>query len=178
MGESPKHPKIIHRTSEASSTLIIGGMEGKVKYTSNWEKVDGGKGVSCRTWKIEDVDADFDGADIKILKGGHTPVQLVKAANVVVDAPETGKAFCAVMDTDSKIYVNYFDGKNKEQMVWSEGMVISWIAETDVRLTEFESPSFSDEMFENISEDNHEVNGLPLEEYLQTVELLRKKVNS
>lgn len=175
MGENPIYPKIIDRPDSDNTDLSLGEMKGKVKYTSDWENVDGGKGVSCRTWVIENVDSDVDGADILILEGGYTPIQLVKAANVVVDAPEEGKAFSVVMDRDSTIYVNYFDGK-ENQMVWSEGMIITWIAETDVRLTEFESPSFSDDMFENIAEETPRVNDLPMDKYLQTVRELRKKV--
>lgn len=176
MGENPKYPKIIERPDPDNTELLLGEMKGKIKYTSDWESVEGGKGVSCRTWVIEGVDSDVDGADIEILEGGYTPIQLVKAANVVVDAPEEGKAFSVVMDTDSKIYVNHFDGQEKNQMVWSEGMVITWIAETDVRLSEFESPSFSDGMFENITEDTSRVNNLPMDKYLQTVKELRSSV--
>lgn len=176
MGENPKYPKVISRGSPDDSSLMIGETGSEVEYTSGWEGVEGGRGVKCRTWKIKNLEADVDGADIVIEAGGFTPVQLVKVAEVVVDAPEEGKAYCCVMDTDGTIYVNYFDGEEKSQMVWSKGMVIFWIAETEVRLTEFESPSFNPEMFATVPEDATEYQGIPMTEYLEVVRDLKGKV--
>lgn len=171
MGENPKFPKII--TRPGGEAISIGGMDSKVEYTSDWEKVDGAVGVSCRTWKIKNVDTNVDGADIIIEAGGHTPIQFIQAAEVVVDAPEEGEAFCCVMDTDGQIYVNHFDGTEKSQMVWSRGMIVCWVAQSKVRLTEFESPSFNEKMFINIPDDTIRFRGRPMSEYLKIVKNLK-----
>lgn len=176
MSENPKYPKVIGRDNLDDSSLVIGETRSEVEYTSGWEKVEGGRGVKCRTWRIKDLEADVDGADIVMEAGGFTPVQLVQVAEVVVDAPEKGRAYCCVMDTDGTIYVNYFDDEEKSQMVWSKGMIIFWIAETEVRLTEFESPSFSPEMFATVPEEVAEFQGLPMTEYLRVVKDLKGKV--
>ena len=184
MGENPIYPKLIKRPNTSDTQLNIGEMRGEVEYTSDWEVVEGGFGVSCRTWIIKGVIADVDGADIKIKpdiknkKPGYTPIQLVQSANVVVDAPESGKAYCVIRDTDGIVYVNYFDQEPKEQMVLSKGMVICWIAETEVRLTEFESPMFNSEMFMNIPDDLDVVNNLPLTEYREIVNDLRGSIKT
>ncbi len=170
MGENPKYPKIIDRTD---TELRIDGLTGEVEYTSNWDNVEGGKGVNCRTWRIKNGKADVDGADIIIEAGGYTPIQKVKSAEVVVDAPESGECWCVVMDTDGEIYVNYFDDKEKFQMVWSEGMIVCWIAKTEVKLTEFESPSFNDNMFENLDEETLENGNDKMFRYLKMVKDLR-----
>lgn len=170
MGENPKYPKIIVRTD---TKLRIDGLTGEVEYTSNWDNVEGGKGVKCRTWRIKNGEANVDGADIIIEAGGYTPIQKVKSAEVVVDAPETGECWCVIMDTDGEIYVNYFDDTEKGQMVYSEGMIVCWIGKTEVKLTEFESPSFNDGMFENLDEEILENGDDKMPEYLRTVRVLR-----
>ena len=177
MTDNPMFNKIIARGDNGD--LDIGGMKGKVEYTSDWQPVDGGKGVTCRTWRIKDADADVDGADIKIDKGGYTPIQLVNAANVVVDAPEFGKGYC-VMTKDEKIHTSYFDGSTKKQMVWEKGMVIAWVAAESMGLTEFESPAFSDAMFSNIPDEQKTIKEyprLPLEKFRTEVNRLKKLVN-
>lgn len=156
---NPIFPKIINRGNDGD--LSIGGMKGKVEYTSQWDPVEGGKGATCRTWKIQGVDADVDGADIKIEKSGNTPIQLVNAANVVVDAPEFGKGWCCIMAPDGKMHTNYFDDSSKKQMVWDKGMLIVWVAKEPMGVTEFESPAFNEGMFINISDDQGSVSGYP-----------------
>jgi len=176
MSDNPIFGKLLTRSE--NSDLMVGEMKGQVEFTSGWEPVEGGKGVTCRTWVIKNVDADVDGADIKIEKGGYTPIQLVNAAQVVVDAPEIGKGYCCVMTKDGKIHTNFFDGSEKKQMVWEKSMVISWIAKEDMALTEFESPTFHDEMFINIPDEQNEIEGRSLAEYRKEVNRLRNLVES
>ena len=179
MIDNPIFNKIVSRNDNGG--LEIGGMKGKIEFTSEWQPGDGGKGVTCRTWRIKGVDADVDGADIKIDKGGYTPIQLVNAANVVVDAPEFGKGYCCVMTPDEKIHTSYFDGSTKKQMVWGKGMVIAWVAAESMGLTEFENPAFSDAMFINIPDEQETVKEyphLPLEKFRTEVNRLKKLVNN
>lgn len=173
MSENPIHPKTIERLNAPEETILFDRQDYDVTFTSDWVKVEGAKGVACRTWKIEGVETNVDGADIIIEAGGYTPIQLVQAAEIVVDAPEAGEAWCVVMDTDGQIYINYFDGSEKQQMEWGKGMIITWIAKTEVKLTEFESPSFNDDMFATVPEDKDEFQGRPMIEYLKIVKELR-----
>jgi hypothetical protein len=173
--DNPIHHKIVTLDNK-SKTLQLGGLIGEVEYTSDWEKVEGGKDVECRTLKIKRSDINVDGADIIIKAGGYTPIQMVNAVEVVVDAPEKGKAYCCVMDKEGNININYFDGETKQQMVWAEGMTICWIAVTDFRFTEFESPSFNKDMFTNLPEDNSHDPSLSFSEYLMRVNELRERV--
>lgn len=168
-----RFPKIIKR--ENQKNLELGSMRGKVVYTSDWEDVVAGRGVKCRTWEIAGAGVDMDGADITIEAGGYTPIQYVSSAEVVVDSPESGEAYCLVMDPRGQIYINVFDEQKGGQMVFTQGMIITWIAKTDVTLTEFESPKFSDQMFINIPEDTLGFNGTPLSQYMEIVKEFRQK---
>jgi hypothetical protein len=172
MGENPKFPKVINRDRQGTA-LEVFGVKGNVKYTGEWQLVEGGKGVDCRTWEVEGINAKVDGADIRIKAGGYTPIQRVNSVDVVIDTPESGKALCVVMDTDGQIYINHFDDEVKGQMEYTEGMYICWIAETEVELTEFESPSFSEEMFTNIDENTIEPGDIALQKYVALVQSLR-----
>lgn len=176
MPENPISPKLIEREDKDTRVVSFDGSKGKVEYhTGKWDPVAGGRGVTCRTWRLEGGDDGADGADI-IIENGWTPIQRVKAANVVVDAPEEGEGSCCVMDLEGKIHVTPFDSKNKGQMVWSEGMIITWVSKTRLRFTEFEAPSYSDGMFENIPDDSVEFQSLPMAKYLRKVTELRALV--
>lgn len=171
-------PKIIQRDPEGIVLRVL-GMEGEVKYhTGEWETVEGANGVLCRTWMIAGTEDDVDGADIIIKAGGWTPIQLVQAAEIVVDAPETGEGWVVAMDAQGdEVYVNYFDGSEPFQMNWSEGMIICWIAKNEVSLTEFESPAFSEAMFVTVPENVDEFRGRDISKLLETVRFLRGEAN-
>ena len=179
MNENLIFPKIVTRGNPDKTEVSIGGLTGQVEYTSGWGNVEGGKGVTCRTWKVAGSDDSnlADGADIKIEAGGYTPVQLVKSARVVVDAPESGDVYCIVMapgNTEAKVIP--FDSSNKSQMVWEQGTIICWIAKKETRLTEFESPSFNAEMFTNIPDGQIEFEERDLSKLCEKVYGLRESV--
>ncbi len=164
----------ITRENSDGNTVLFDGQPVKIKFTDTWQIVDGGKGVWVRTWILEGSEDDVDGADIRIDAGGYTPIQLVHAAEVVVDVPETGESYCVVMDLDGTITTHHFNENEKKQMVWTKDMVITWIAKTEVTLTEFEKPSFHDGMFLTIPDREYEVRGFLIDEYLATVMRVRE----
>ena len=161
---------------------MLGGMEGKVTHTSKRSFIEGSNGVWATTWVIKGVNKKFaDGADIEFEgKGSYTPCQLVNKANVVTDAPD-GKCYCCVMASGwEKPKVFHFNGSQTEQMVWDEGMLIFWIVEEPMKLTEFESEAYNNDMFVNISDDMSEVPGYPqldLKSFRAEVNKLKERVN-
>lgn len=174
--KNQKFPKLVRRDREGG-TVAIGPMVGKVEFSGEWSEVNGSKGVSCRTWTVKGVDMNLvDGADINIERGGHTPIQEVNVAELVVDIPERGRGYVCVMDTDGQVYVNYFDGSEEFQMVWTKEMLICWVAETRMELTEFESPAFTDEMFTTVSDDVTQWKGRDIANYRNIVFKLRQSV--
>lgn len=167
-------PKIIQRDPEGAVLSVL-GMTGEIRYlTGGWESVEGAKGVLCRTWEIVGTEDNVDGADIIIEAGGWTPLQLVQAAEIVVDAPEIGEGWVVAMDKEGdEVFVNFFDESEPFQMNWTEGMIICWIAKSKVRLTEFESPAFNEEMFVTVPEDQNIFRGRDITKLLDTVKRLR-----
>lgn len=177
MSQEIKFGKIIARDNPDTTDISFDGFRDTIIYTSEWEEVAGTKGVRCRTWKLERGDGGVDGADIFIEAGGYTPIQYVNSADMVVDTPESGECYCVVLDLDGQVQVHHFNDSKKGQMVWNQGMIITWIAVTEVRFTEFEKPSFHDEMFANIPEETAEYQGRSLTEYNQKVDELRRFVD-
>lgn len=175
MAEKPLFGRFIERPDIDSQLVKFDTSTTEVVYTSKWAEVLGAQGIKCRTWKLDNSDGGVDGADILIEAGGFTPIQLVNAANVVVDIPESGKADCVVMDLDGDIHVHHFDVEHAHQMVWTAGMIVTWIAQTEVRLTEFECPSFTEDMFKTIPDDASEYEGRSMTEFIAQVMQLRSQ---
>lgn len=180
MSENPIFRRNIHRPSLDSDQLTVYGVNGTIQLTSGWEIVAEGKGVKYQSWKINGLSpsTEVDGADIIIEAGGYTPIQLVKTAEIVIDAPENSRCFSVVMDTDGQIYVNGPDELKDRQIVYSQGMIITLIAETETRVTEFESPAFNPDMFETVPEDNDQFQGRSMTKYLRIVRQIRQQVST
>ena len=176
MTENPSYPKIITRPSLETTDIIIGKLQGHVKYTSDWAPVEEGRGVSVRTWTLEGDTIDsplVDGADIIIEAGGYTSIQLVNSANVVVDALETDTFFSVVLDAEGQIYVNGPDRSN-QQLIYTKGMIIALIATDPSRFTEFEQPAFHNDMFTTVPENSNVFQNRDMTEYLKIVRTLRQ----
>jgi len=179
MAEDMEFPKLVTRVGE--DEIEVKGMEGaaKIRIVDDWAEVEGGVGVRCRTWVVDGLDFKADGADILMTPETETgrawtPVQLVKAAEVVADIPEDRDVVCVVRNKDGEVHTVDFSKKTDEettQMVWEEGSVICWITtgEKPVRITEMESPPFSEEMFLNIAEGAEEFEGIDLGDYWKEV---------
>ena len=178
MAEKPLFEKCIERPHIDSQLVRFDTSTTEVVYTSDWNDVPGAHRVKCRTWSLDDGDGGVDGADIVIEAGGYTPIQLVNAATVVVDIPESGSADCVVMDLDGDIHLHHFDEENIHQMVWTERMIITWIARTEFRLTEFECPSFTENMFKTIPEDAPKYEGRTMTDFIAQVMQLRSQNQS
>jgi len=178
MTEKMEFPKLVTRVGDE---IKVKGMEGmaKIKIVDDWAPVEGGVGVRCRTWVVDGLDFKADGADILMTPGGETkrawtPVQMVKVAEVVVEIPEDRDVVCVVRNKNGEVYTVDFSKKTDEettQMVWEEGSVICWITtgENPVRITDMESPPFSEGMFLNIAEGAEEFMGIDLGDYWKEV---------
>ena len=149
----------IFRPSFNSTRVTIGDLTGEVEYTSDWESVSGGKGVTCRTWRIEgDEGKIFDGADIKMEpdKNGRSYTGLQQVNQVVVDVPN-GKVTGLVLDPmQGGLFIHQFDTPEvcHHQFVYRPGLVTTLIATTSSQIVEVESPAFNANTFKNLSEDD------------------------